>query len=382
MENKEIFSAESVGKGHPDKMCDQISDRILDEALSQDKNSHVACEVCAMNRLIVVGGEIRTNATINVQKCVWDVIKPLGYDEHFFTIISNLNQQSQEIADKVDKANAEDIGAGDQGITTGYATNETNVYGVKGGNYLPLEAYLAKYLLEELEKRRVKPESGWDKHLLADMKSQVELFKDETGYEIKKIVLAIQHSPIDGDLNAWKQEIANFVLEKLSAIGVSVKDDVKISINGYGEFTVGGPVGDSGLTGRKLVVDNYGPSIAIGGGAFSGKDPSKVDRSGAYICRWIAKSVVASKLADKCFVQLDWEIGATRPDNIYVNTYGTEKLDSAELLALIKAKFFDLKLGKLVHTLDLFRPIYSKTAVYGHFKDNKMPWEKPINLKK
>lgn len=390
-ENIEIYSAESVGKGHPDKICDQISDKILDEALKQDKNSHIACEVAAMNRLIVVGGEIKTDATINVQKCVWDVIKPLGYDEHFFTIISNLNQQSGEIDAKVEKANIEDVGAGDQGITTGYATNETEKYKVRNGNYLPLEAYLASYILQRIEDVRINPNDYWTYYILADTKSQIELIKDKNSYQIKKIILAIQHRPFNEEtrkeLNTayivtpdeFKKQVKNFTKRVLAQINVNIDENI-ISVNGYGEFTIGGPVGDSGLTGRKLVVDNYGPSIQIGGGAFSGKDASKVDRSGAYICRWIAKNIVANNLADKCFIQLAWEIGATQPDNLYINTYGTEKVSIEAIRKLIYEKFYDLKLGKLLNALSLRTAIYSDTSTYGHFKESDKPWERIIKF--
>lgn len=383
MDIQKIYSAESVGIGHPDKICDQISDAILDEALKQDANSHVACEVAAMNRLIVVGGEIKTNAIINVQKCVWDVIKPLGYDEHFFTIISNLNVQSNEINERVSANHT--INAGDQGITIGYATNEYEKYfGSTSSwtffNFLPIEIVLANSIVNTLNYHALKKDLPFAKYLKFDTKSQIELTKDNNQIIVKKLILALQHEPFPSEysITEWKQDVLNFVVCYYKKQCGLILDKNTIEIN---DFTIGGPVGDSGLTGRKLVVDNYGPDITIGGGAFSGKDFSKVDRSGAYIARWIAKNIVANHLADKCLVQLAWEIGKPEPDNIFIETYGSNKIAMNKIYELVFKNFNQLNLDALIKQLSLSEMNFIITAKQGHFTDINYPWEKIIELK-
>lgn len=392
--HERIYNAESVGIGHPDKICDLISDTILDEALKQDPTSHIACEVVAMNNLIVVGGEIRTNAIINVQECVWKVIIPLGYDYHTFTIISNLNTQSDEINAKVDKTKKElnlknpvftkgSVGAGDQGITTGYATQEGDIFNIKDHNYLPLESLFANEVLRYLQEHINNKDRIYSDYLLYDQKSQIELIKDFENKTLifKKVILALQHKRLNDKeykslIESIKTDVVAFFKERF---GIELNEDI-VKINEGGSFILGGPQGDSGLTGRKLVVDNYGPNIAIGGGAFSGKDYTKVDRSGAYVCRWIAKSLVANKLCDEAKVYLAFEIGQTKPDNIYIETKNA-KINDKKLYKLIEDNFEKLDLASLINDLQLARPIYSKFNKYGHFSNKNAPWEKVKKLK-
>ena len=367
-----ILVSESVGKGHPDKMCDQIADAILDACLKQDSNSRVACEVMAANTVIMVGGEITTKATVNVEQQIWNVIKPLGYTENSFTIICNINKQSADISKKVNKDDGR-YAAGDQGITYGYATNET-------ANYLPIQYDIANKLLMAIEDARI---SQKIMHIKADMKSQVELHQYKDHYVVHKIILAIQHEQFNSkkEQDVWKQSIKNLANEVLATYNLHATDN-NIMVNDAGDFIIGGPIGDTGLTGRKLQVDTYGTEARHGGGALSGKDYTKVDRSGAYLARWIAKNVVYNKLADKCEIGLAWEIGKEVPDELIVNCFDTEKTSLQEIRELIVKNFGDLNINDIIKELDLKKPIYSKTSVYGHFGNNKLPWEKTFVFKK
>lgn len=368
----EILISESVGKGHPDKICDQISDHILDACLKIDPESRVACEVMAANTLIIVSGEITTKANINVENEVWKVIKPLGYNENSFTIICNINKQSDDIAKKVNKKNLV-YGAGDQGITYGYATNETK-------NYLPISYDIANELLRKLEESRINKNIA---HIRADMKSQVEIHKyGDDKLVVNKIILAIQHDPFINkkDNEIWKDQIKQLVHKTLKTYNLTIEDK-KININAAGDFIIGGPIGDTGLTGRKLQVDTYGTIAKNGGGAFSGKDYTKVDRTGSYLCRWIAKNIVFNKLADKCEIGLAWEIGNEYPDDLIINCFNTNKLPISKLKEIILNNFYNLNLTKIIHVLDLKKPIYASTSVYGHFGNEKFSWEKTFDLK-
>ncbi len=370
MENKLLMTSESVGKGHPDKICDQISDLVLDECLRQDPDSRVACEVFASNRLIVIGGEITTKAYVDVVKCAWDVLIPLGYNENDFTIISNVNKQSPNIAQSVNKNNGE-IGAGDQGIVFGYATNETK-------SYLPLTIVLANELVYELEQLRI---SGKHKWIKADMKSQVTIdYTNPKQPRIDTMLVSVQH-----DENV-KKEVIQKTISKLMldiARGYNMNLDFKQLINPSGKFVIGGPIGDTGLTGRKIIVDTYGGIARHGGGAFSGKDYTKVDRSGAYFARYIAKSIVASGLADRCEIQLAFAIGITKPVAFFVETFGTEKVSKEYIYKMVRQNF-NWSVSEIINKLDLKRPIYSKTSAYGHFgrKNKDFTWEQPLKLPK
>ena len=360
-----LFTSESVGPGHPDKICDQISDAILDECLKKDPNSRVACEVFASNRLIVIGGEITTHAYVDVVKVAWDVLKPLGYTEADFTIISNINSQSADISQAVTKMDKNEIGAGDQGIVFGYATDETP-------ELMPLPIVLAHELVRDIENARQNNEAEW---LKSDMKSQVTIdYTDKNHPKIDTMLASVQH-----DENVSMDILKAFVSEKMDEVAKKyhMNMDFKKIINPSGKFVIGGPIGDTGLTGRKIIVDTYGGAAKHGGGAFSGKDATKVDRSGSYLARYIAVNVVAAGLAKECEIQIAFGIGLTEPIAIHINTFGTSQYSDAQLLAAIK-KTFDLKVGHFLQYLDLYKPHYRKTSVYGHFgrKDVRLPWEK------
>lgn len=366
MEYKKIITSESVGAGHPDKICDQISDSILDECLKQDPNSKVACEVMAANRLIVIGGEISTKGYIDVVKCAWDVLIPLGYNENDFTIISNVNSQSLDIQQSVVKSNGE-IGAGDQGIVYGYATNECE-------NYMPLSINIAHDLVKTCEyMRNTIPKMNLI--LKSDMKSQVSIdYSNERFPKIETMLMSVQHYE-----NTSKEMIEKIISKIMMDIAkkYNLNQDFKKIINPSGKFVIGGPVGDTGLTGRKIIVDTYGGVSKHGGGAFSGKDGSKVDRSGAYLARYIAKNIVASKLADKCEIQLAYSIGVTKPIAMYINTFGTSKIDEYKIYEAIKLNF-NMDVAYVIDTFKLKEPIYKKLSTYGHFgrDDLDVEWEK------
>ncbi len=367
---KNLFTSESVSEGHPDKLCDQISDAILDECLRQDKYSRVACECFATTNLLVIGGEITTNAKVDYEAVARDVMRRIGYTSEDLGIDADtceikvvMDTQSSDIALGT---NVEVGGAGDQGIMFGYATNETETY-------MPLPISMAHELVRYASELR---HNGTFKHARPDMKSQVTIdYTDENNPKVDTILMSIQHDP---DFN--EEEFKTFIKEKIMKEVVRkhhMNEDYKVFINPTGRFVIGGPHGDTGLTGRKIIVDTYGGMARHGGGAFSGKDPSKVDRSAAYISRYIAKNIVAAGLCDRIEIQLSYAIGVKDPTSVHVDTYGTGKVADEVILDAIK-KEFDLTPQGIIDTLDLLNPIYGPTAAYGHFgrTDVEFPWEK------
>ena len=368
---KKYFTSESVCEGHPDKLCDYISDSILDECLRKDKKSRVACEVAAGKNMVFVTGEITTNAELNIEKIVRKAIKEIGYfgdtdiDYKSCEVIINMSKQSSDIAlgtnDRVG-------GAGDQGIMFGYATNETE-------ELLPLGFVLAHKLAKRLtEVRKNEIISG----IGADGKTQVTVEYD--GDQIKRIdtiLISVQHRE-NKDLEVLKKELKNNVIDYIIPKEY-IDSETKILINPTGRFVIGGPLGDSGVTGRKIIVDTYGGYARHGGGAFSGKDGTKVDRSAAYMARCIAKNVVANGYASKCEVQLSYAIGISEPISIYIDTFGTNRIIEEEILNKIK-KRFDLTPKGIIKYLSLNKPIFKKTTNYGHFTKSNLPWEKIIKL--
>ena len=367
---KNLFTSESVSEGHPDKLCDQISDAILDECLRQDKYSRVACECFATTNLLVIGGEITTNAKVDYEAVARDVMRRIGYTAEDLGIDADtceikvvMDTQSSDIALGT---NVEVGGAGDQDIMFGYATNETETY-------MPLPISMAHELVRYASELR---HNGTFKHARPDMKSQVTIdYTDENNPKVDTILMSIQHDP---DFN--EEEFKTFIKEKIMKEVVRkhhMNEDYKVFINPTGRFVIGGPHGDTGLTGRKIIVDTYGGMSRHGGGAFSGKDPSKVDRSAAYITRYIAKNIVAAGLCDRIEIQLSYAIGVKDPTSVHVDTYGTGKVADEVILDAIK-KEFDLTPQGIINTLDLLNPIYGPTAAYGHFgrTDVEFPWEK------
>ncbi|MEE0492374.1 methionine adenosyltransferase [Catenibacterium sp.] len=367
---KNLFTSESVSEGHPDKLCDQISDAILDECLRQDKYSRVACECFATTNLLVIGGEITTNAKVDYEAVARDVMRRIGYTSEDLGIDADtceikvvMDTQSSDIALGT---NVEVGGAGDQGIMFGYATNETETY-------MPLPISMAHELVRYASELR---HNGTFKYARPDMKSQVTIdYTDENNPKVDTILMSIQHDP---DFN--EEEFKTFIKEKIMKEVVRkhhMNEDYKVFINPTGRFVIGGPHGDTGLTGRKIIVDTYGGMARHGGGAFSGKDPSKVDRSAAYITRYIAKNIVAAGLCDRIEIQLSYAIGVKDPTSVHVDTYGTGKVADEVILDAIK-KEFDLTPQGIINTLDLLNPIYGPTAAYGHFgrTDVEFPWEK------
>lgn len=367
---KNLFTSESVSEGHPDKLCDQISDAILDECLRQDKYSRVACECFVTTNLLVIGGEITTNAKVDYEAVARDVMRRIGYTAEDLGIDADtceikvvMDTQSSDIALGT---NVEVGGAGDQGIMFGYATNETETY-------MPLPISMAHELVRYASELR---HNGTFKHARPDMKSQVTIdYTDENNPKVDTILMSIQHDP---DFN--EEEFKTFIKEKIMKEVVRkhhMNEDYKVFINPTGRFVIGGPHGDTGLTGRKIIVDTYGGMARHGGGAFSGKDPSKVDRSAAYIARYIAKNIVAAGLCDRIEIQLSYAIGVKDPTSVRVDTYGTGKVADEVILDAIK-KEFDLTPQGIINTLDLLNPIYGPTAAYGHFgrTDVEFPWEK------
>lgn len=370
MSEKILFTSESVSEGHPDKVCDQISDAILDACLADDPSSRVACEVFATTNLVVIGGEITTSAQIDYEKVARDVMEKIGYTDASLGIDARncevkvvLDTQSPDIAMGT---NTQVGGAGDQGIMFGYATNETE-------GYMPLAISIAHQLVRVATEKRKNHEFKWAR---PDMKSQVTIdYTDEKNPRIDTILMSVQHDP-DFDEEAFKtylrHEIMDYVVSKYD-----MNHDFKVYINPTGRFVIGGPHGDTGLTGRKIIVDSYGGYARHGGGAFSGKDPSKVDRSAAYMARYIAKNIVAAGLCDKVEIQLSYAIGVAKPTSVYVETYQTEHISREMILEAIE-KEFDLTPNGIDQHLNLRRPIYEKTASYGHFgrNDLDLPWEK------
>ena len=364
---KRYYTSESVGAGHPDKICDQISDAILDELLKQDKNSRVACDVIANDDVIYIGGQITTKGYVDTIKIAWDILKPLGYNENDFKIINAIIPQSSDIALGVDKSKNKKLGAGDQGLLFGYAIDENEFF-------MPWPLVLSHELVKRAEYLRKTNNFPYAK---ADMKSQVTMEYDETNGKIKiaKILMSIQHESTFSE-----NEFKNYIIENIIKYVTNkykFNDDYEILINPTGRFVIGGPKGDTGLTGRKIIVDTYGGFAKHGGGAFSGKDATKIDRSAAYMARYIAKNIVASKIAKKCEIQLSYAIGLPNPQSIYVDTFNTSKYSEEELIKMIYA-LFDLSVEGIINTLDLLKPIYLPLATYGHFGriDLNLPWEK------
>ena len=368
-----IFTSESVSEGHPDKMADQISDAVLDAMLTQDRNSRVACETFITTGLCVVGGEVRTRGFVDIQKIVRQKIVEIGYDHsdkgfdgHTCGVMNCIEEQSGDIAMGVDEGASKEQGAGDQGIMFGYAVNETK-------EFMPLSIDLSHKLVHEMTRAR---KEGKLPLLRADGKSQVSVeYQAGKVKRVEAIVLSTQHAE-EMSLKQVQDGLREEVIKKV--IDASLIDNkTKIFINPTGRFVIGGPMGDAGLTGRKIIVDTYGGHGAHGGGAFSGKDPSKVDRSAAYACRHIAKNVVAAGLAERCLVQVGYAIGIAEPVSLLVNTFGTEKYEVAKINAAIR-ELFDMKPKSIITRLDLLRPIYSKTAAYGHFgrNDPDFTWER------
>ncbi|WP_313070885.1 methionine adenosyltransferase [Lacrimispora sp.] len=382
---KLLFTSESVTEGHPDKMCDQISDAILDELLKQDPMSRVACETCTTTGIVMVMGEVTTNAYVDIQKIVRETVKEIGYDRAKYGfdydtcgVMVALDEQSKDIAMGVDRAleakenkmsdaEIDAIGAGDQGMMFGFATNETE-------EYMPYPISLAHKLALQLTKVR---KDGTLTYLRPDGKTQVTVEYSESGKPIRldAVVLSTQHDENVSQEQIHK-DIKKYVFDEILPAEL-VDDNTKFFINPTGRFVIGGPHGDSGLTGRKIIVDTYGGYARHGGGAFSGKDCTKVDRSAAYAARYVAKNIVAAGLADKCEIQLSYAIGVAHPTSIMVDTFGTGKLSNEKLVGIIRENF-DLRPAGIIKMLDLRRPIYKQTAAYGHFgrNDLNLPWEK------
>lgn len=378
MKNRYIFTSESVTEGHPDKICDQISDAILDELLTQDPASRVACETVVTTGLVMVMGEISTKAYVDIPKIVRGKIKEIGYDSsdkgfdyNTCGIITSIDEQSNDIKIGVDASiesrNTDnyDIGAGDQGMMFGYATRETK-------EYMPYAISLANKLTKKLTEVR---KSGVLPYLRPDGKAQVSVEYDEKGnpFRVDTVVLSTQHSE-DVSLEQLQDDVKKEIIFKVIDKEM-IDENTKYFINPTGRFVIGGPQGDSGLTGRKIIVDTYGGYAPHGGGAFSGKDATKVDRSAAYAARYVAKNIVAAGLSDKCLVQLAYAIGVAKPVSIMVDTYGTGKISDEKLVEIIE-KHFDLRPKAIIDKLDLTKPIYSKTSVYGHFGKDEFIWEK------
>ena len=382
--DKVLFTSESVTEGHPDKVCDQISDAILDALLEQDPMSRVACETCTTTGIVMVMGEISTKAYVDIQKIVRDTVREIGYtrgkygfDADTCGVITTIDEQSSDIAMGVDKAleakenNMTDeeidaIGAGDQGMMFGFATNETE-------EYMPYPISLAHKLARRLTKVR---KDGTLSYLRPDGKTQVTVeYDDGKPSRLDAVVLSTQHDP-DITQEQIHEDIKREVFDKILPADM-VDDETKFFINPTGRFVIGGPHGDAGLTGRKIIVDTYGGYARHGGGAFSGKDCTKVDRSAAYAARYVAKNIVAAGLADKCEIQLSYAIGVAEPTSIMVDTFGTGKKSNQELVDLIRTHF-DLRPAGIIKMLDLRRPIYKQTAAYGHFgrNDLDLPWER------
>lgn len=372
---KILFTSESVSEGHPDKVCDQISDSILDEALKQDKNARVACEVLATGNTIIIAGEITTSANINYEQIVKDVLKRVGYDReelgtdyHTVKIINLVQHQSPDIDMGVSKSSPEEQGAGDQGIMFGYATDETE-------GYMPLAISIAHKLVRTATNLR---KQGLFKGSRPDMKSQVTIdYTDPKNIRVDTVLMSCSHDP-DVNLDEFKEYIhKNIMQDVVASYGLNI--DFKYFINPTGRFVIGGPAGDTGLTGRKIIVDTYGGTAEHGGGAFSGKDPSKVDRSAAYYCRYIAKNLVAAGVANRLQVQVSYGIGLPNPLSIAVKTYHTAHYSDEKILEVIK-KVFDLRPGMIIKQFKLNQPTwkYSDVANYGHLgrPDLDIPWEK------
>ena len=373
MAGKQLFSSESVGRGHPDKVADQISDAVLDAILAEDRKGHVACETLVTTGLVVVAGEIRTDAYVDIPRVVRETIRDIGYDRpeyHFESescgVITAIDEQSGDIARGVDRPDPLDQGAGDQGIMFGYASDETP-------EFMPLPIVLAHRIVRRIEEARCSGELPW---LGPDCKSQVTIeYEDDRPVRVDTVVCAAQHAA------EIAEETVRADIERVVINSVLPKELVaarpRMLINQTGRFVKGGPAADAGVTGRKIIVDTYGGMARHGGGAFSGKDPSKVDRSAAYAARWVALNVVGAGLAKRCEIQLAYCIGYAQPVSIHVETFGTGRVPEARIVEAVRG-VFDLRPGAIIRDLDLLRPIYRKTASYGHFgrSEPEFTWER------
>ena len=378
---RRLFTSESVTEGHPDKICDQISDSVLDAILEKDPNARVACETCTTTGMVMVMGEITTNCYVDIPKVVRETIREIGYDRAKYgfdcdtcSVMTAIDEQSSDIAMGVDEAlesrqgqkdDVEAVGAGDQGMMFGYATNETE-------EFMPAPVAMAHRLSRRLTEVR---KNGTLEYLRPDGKSQVTVeYENDKPKRIDAIVISTQHDE-KVTLEQIQEDLRKHVIDYVIPSEL-LDENTKYYINPTGRFVVGGPQGDSGLTGRKIIVDTYGGMGRHGGGAFSGKDPTKVDRSAAYAARWVAKNLVAAGVADKLEIQLAYAIGVAKPVSIQIDTFGTGKVDEATLVDIVE-KVFDLRPGAIIRDLDLRRPIYKQTAAYGHFgrTDVNLPWE-------
>ncbi len=373
MSEYSLFTSESVSEGHPDKMADQISDAILDAMLKDDKNSRVAVETMVKTGMVIVAGEVRTSTYVELEDLIREVVLDIGYnssdvgfDGASCAVLNAIGKQSADIAVGVDEANDKEMGAGDQGLMFGYATNETSVL-------MPAPIYYSHRLVEKQAELRKNGTHAWSR---PDAKSQVTLrYENGKPVAVDAIVLSTQHSP-----DVSQSQIHEAVIEEIIKPTIPAEwlhADTKYHINPTGQFIIGGPVGDCGVTGRKIIVDTYGGMARHGGGAFSGKDPSKVDRSAAYAGRYVAKNIVAAGLADRCEIQISYAIGVAEPTSIAVNTFGTGKVADAKISELVQ-EHFDLRPRGIIEMLDLLRPIYRSTAAYGHFgrEHADFTWEK------
>jgi S-adenosylmethionine synthetase len=371
--NEYLFSSESVSEGHPDKVADQVSDAVLDAILAQDPRARVACETLVTTGLVMMAGEITTHATVDYNAVARETVKRIGYDSSEIgfdyrscSVLASFGKQSSDIAQGVNEGQGLDLeqGAGDQGLMFGYACDETPVL-------MPMPIYLAHRLVERQAEVRRDGRLPW---LRPDAKSQITIrYIDGKPKQIDTVVLSTQHAP-----DIAHKQISEAVIEEIikPILPKTMLKDTRYLVNPTGRFVVGGPMGDTGLTGRKIIVDTYGGAVPHGGGAFSGKDPSKVDRSAAYAARYVAKNIVAAKLASKCLVQVAYAIGVARPVSLTVNTFGTGTISDDKIIKLIQVHF-DLRPKGIIHALDLLRPIYLKTAAYGHFgrDEPEFTWE-------
>lgn len=372
MQNEFLFTSESVSEGHPDKIADQISDAILDAMIEKDKRARVACETFVKTGMVLVGGEVTTSAWVDVEQIARNVVRDIGYDSSEMgfdwascAVMSAIGKQSVDIAQGVDREKTEEQGAGDQGLMFGYACNETS-------GLMPAPIFYAHELVKRQSQLRKEGALKW---LRPDAKSQITFrYVNNKPVGVQTVVLSTQHHPDISHADLQEAVIEEIIKPVLPEEWMT--KDTRYLVNPTGRFVIGGPLGDCGLTGRKIIVDTYGGMARHGGGCFSGKDPSKVDRSAAYACRYVAKNLVAAGIADRCEIQISYAIGVAEPTSIHVDTFGTGKLPNAEIIKLIR-QHFDLRPYGIIKMLDLLRPIYRQTAAYGHFgrDDLDVSWE-------